>query len=265
MRHDPLRTRLDRGEVAYGIVTAWPGPDLIEAAGACGFDFAFIDAEHGALDIRTCADLIRAADCGGMAAIVRVPYADPRGVYAYLDAGADGLIFPHVRSAADARAAVAPCFFPPEGTRGAFGSSRAARYGTAHAAGEYVRLANEAVWALPLIEDVDAVDALDEILDVPGVRAFFIGPGDMALSRLSPEGPRGEPVESLVDRAIAVGVRKGKVVATVAGTPAVASALVEKGVRMIAVGTPGLLTAAYRGYLDAAPRTAKAGDDRAAR
>lgn len=265
MQADALKARLDRGEVAYGIVTAWPDPDLIEAAGVCGFDFAFIDAEHGALDIRTCADLVRAANCGGMTPIVRVPYADPRGVYAYLDAGAGGLIFPHVRSADDARAAIAPCYFPPEGTRGAFGSSRAARYGVAYAPGEYLRTANEAVWALPLIEDVDAVDALDEILDVPGVRAFFIGPGDMALSRLGPEGPRGEPVEQLLDRAIAAGVRKGKVVATVAGTPAAASALVEKGVRMIAVGAPGLFTGACREYLAGAPRAARHGGSHATR
>ena len=254
MGNDRVLQRLDQGEVAYGIVTAWADPDLVEAAGACGFDYAFIDAEHGALDIRTCADLIRAADSAGMTAIVRVPYTDPRGVYAYLDAGADGLIFPHIRTAADARAAVSPCLFPPQGTRGAFSTSRAARYGTAYHGGEFFRTANEAIWALPLIEDVDAVDALDEILDIPGVRAFFIGPGDLGLSRLTPSGPRGDSVEQLVDRAIATGLRKGKVVATVAGTPAAAAALVKKGVRMIAVGAQGLLVAAYRGYLDAAPR-----------
>lgn len=265
MQHDALRTRLDRGEVAYGVVTAWPDPDLIEAAGTCGFDFAFIDAEHGALDIRTCAELIRAATCGGMTSIVRVPYADVRGVYAYLDAGAQGLIFPHVRNAADARAAVAPCLFPPDGLRGAFSASRGARYGAAYRGGEYLREANDTVWAIPLIEDIDAVDALHEILDVPGVRAFFIGPGDMALSRLTPQGPRGDPAEQAVARAIATGVRKGKIVATVAGTPAVAAALVAKGVRMIAVGAPGLLTAAYRGYLDAAPRAAQIGGRDAAR
>jgi 2-keto-3-deoxy-L-rhamnonate aldolase RhmA len=259
MRHDALKTRIDRGEVAYGLVTAWPDPDLIEAAGVCGFDFAFIDAEHGAFDIRTCAELIRAAACGGMTSIVRVPYADFRGVYAYLDAGAQGLIFPHVRSAAEARAAIAPCLYPPAGTRSAFSSSRATRYGAEYRGGEFMRTANEATWALPLIEDMGAVDVIDEILDVPGVRAFFIGPGDMALSRLTPDGPRGDPAEKLVDRAIAAGVRKGKIVATVAPTPAAAAALVEKGVRMIAAGAPSLITGAYRAYLDAAPRVAKKG------
>jgi 2-keto-3-deoxy-L-rhamnonate aldolase RhmA len=257
MQHDALKTRIDRGEVAYGLVTAWADPDLIEAAGVCGFDFAFIDAEHGAIDIRTCAELIRAAACGGMTSIVRVPFADFRGVYAYLDAGAQGLIFPHIRSAAEAKAAVGPCLYPPAGTRSAFSTSRAARYGTAYKGGEFMQAANESVWAMPLIEDLGAVDVIDEILDVPGVRSFFIGPGDMALSRLTPQGARGDPAETLVDRAIAAGVRKGKVVATVAGTPAAAAALVEKGVRMIAVGAPSLVTGAYRSYLDAAPRAAK--------
>ncbi|MGQ0572568.1 MAG: HpcH/HpaI aldolase family protein [Armatimonadota bacterium] len=254
MRDDRLRRRVEAGEVAYGLITAWPDPDLIEAAGACGFDFIFLDAEHGALDIRTCAELVRAADCGGLTSIIRVPYADVRGTYPFLDLGAHGLVFPHVRTAADARAAAAACLFPPGGLRGAMSSSRAARYGTAYRPDEYYQAANDATWAFPVIEDVEAVDALDEILAVPGIRGFFIGPGDLGLSRIASGRPGGPSTEALVDRAIETGVRHGKVVATVAATPAAAAALVEKGVRMIAAGATGLFTAACREYLEAAPR-----------
>jgi len=105
MLNDRIRERLDGGEVAYGIVNLWPDPDLVELAGACGFDFVFIDAEHGALDIRTCAELVRAATCGGMSSLIRVPYGEMDGVYRYLDLGAHGLIFAHITSAADAQAA----------------------------------------------------------------------------------------------------------------------------------------------------------------
>ncbi|MBM3525527.1 MAG: hypothetical protein FJX57_21475, partial [Alphaproteobacteria bacterium] len=68
-----LRDRIGAGEVAYGLVTTWASEDAVEAAGLCGFDFVFIDAEHGTLDARTVADLVRAADCGGLTAILRVP------------------------------------------------------------------------------------------------------------------------------------------------------------------------------------------------
>ncbi len=252
-----LRQRLEADEVSYGIITAWPDPDLVEAAGRCGFDWVFIDAEHGALDIRTCAELVRAADCAGMTSLVRVPYADVRGVYPYLDLGAHGLIFPHVRTAADAQEAVRACLFPKEGLRGAMSSSRAARYGVAYTPPDYFRATNTNVWVFPVIEDVEAVETLNTILDVPGIHAYFVGPGDLALSRLVPRSTEAPTIEALVDQAIATGVRLGKVVATVAATPEAAAALVEKGVRMIGVGATGVFTSACRRYLDAVPRKAR--------
>lgn len=254
MRNDRLRRRVEAGEVAYGLVTTWPDPDLVEAAGACGFDYVFIDAEHGALDIRTCAELVRAADCGEMTSIIRVPYSDMRGIYSYLDLGAGGLIVPHIKSAADAAVALGAGYYPPIGVRGAFSSSRAARYGTASSADAYYRAANEAVWIFPLIEDVEAVDAIDQIVALPAVRGVFIGPGDLGLSRISSGRTEGPTVDALIDRVVAAGVRAKKVVGTVAGTPAAASALVAKGVQMICAGAGALFTAACRGYLDAAPR-----------
>ncbi|MBM3451490.1 MAG: 2-dehydro-3-deoxyglucarate aldolase, partial [Armatimonadetes bacterium] len=111
---------------------------------------------------------------------------DPRGFYNYLDSGADGMIFPHVRNASEARAVVNASLFPPLGMRGALTSSRASRYGTAYATpADYYKAANEATWVLPMIEDVEAVDAVDEILTVPGVSGIFVGPGDMGLSRIA--------------------------------------------------------------------------------
>jgi 4-hydroxy-2-oxoheptanedioate aldolase len=245
---------LDAGEVAYGVVTAWPDPDLVEAAGVCGFDFVFIDAEHGALDIRTCAELVRAADCGGMTSLIRVPYADPRGFYPYLDLGAHGLIFPHVRNAAEAAAVVDASLFPPKGMRGALSSSRAARYGTASTPAEYFAAANDATWIFPMIEDVEAVLALDEIAANAALNGIFVGPGDLGLSRVAGGRRDAPPVEALVDRAIEAGVRYRKVVGTVAATPEAAATLVGKGVRVIATGAGGLFTSACRSFLRAAPR-----------
>lgn len=257
VRTDALRRRLDAGEVSYGLITAWPDPDLVEAAGWSGFDWVFIDAEHGALDISTCAGLVRAADAVGMTSLVRIPYGDVRGVYPYLDLGAHGLIFPHVRSAGDARDAVGACLFPPDGLRGAMSSSRAARYGTAYGRpADYFQAANPAVWVFPVIEDIEAVDAIDEILAVPGIRAYFVGPGDLALSRQVPRRSEPAQIDVLVGRAIAEGVRQNKIVATVAATPEAAAPLVEQGVRMIGVGATGLFTSACRRYLTGVPRRA---------
>jgi 2-keto-3-deoxy-L-rhamnonate aldolase RhmA len=138
--------------------------------------------------------------------------------------------------------------------RGALSSSRAARYGTRSTAAEYFATANRSTWVFPVIEDVEAVDALDEIVTTPGINAFFVGPGDLGLSRIA-GGRRDAPsVETLVDRAIATGVRHHKIVATVAATPAQAASLAGKGVRMIAAGVSALFTSACRTFLADAPR-----------
>lgn len=254
MLSNRLQERLERGEVAYGIVVSWPDSDLIEAAAACGFDFVFIDAEHGPLDIGSCAELVRAANSGGISALIRVPFGDVRGVYKYLDTGATGLIFPHVISASDAESAVSACLFPPEGSRGSMSSSRAARYGVIHSPDEYFRAANESVWAIPMIEDVAGVEAVDQILSTRNLRAIFIGPGDLSLSRVATKSEAVPSVETLVDRAIAACVRSGKYVATVGATPVAATAMVERGASIIVTGATTLFTSACRGYLDAAPR-----------
>lgn len=117
-------------------------------------------------------------------------------------------------------------------------------------------MANDGLWVLPIIEDVEGVDHLEEILIVRGIRGFFVGPGDLALSKLRHDRDR-ESVEVMVDRTIATGVRLGKIVATVAATPEAAAALINKGVRMIVVGANALLKAAYLDYLKAAPRLQK--------
>ena len=256
MKDNRLQRRLNNREVAYGIVAGWADPDIVEAAGTCGFDFVFVDAEHGALGIRDCASLVRASSCENMATLIRVPYGDIRGAYVYLDTGAAGLIFPHIKSAADARDIVAASMFPPEGTRGALSSSRAARYGTAWKPLDYYRAANSVVWALPLVEDLEGISNLDEILGVPGIRGLFIGPGDLAVSQVRAGDTSLPAVDSVVRSAIAKGLGAGKVIATVAGTPAAAAALVDQGVRIIAVGATALFTGACRSFLDNVPRSA---------
>jgi len=240
---DCLRQRLARGGVVCGIIVPWPDPHVVEIAGTFGFDFALIDAEHGALDIRTCADLVRAAECVGISPIVRVAYGDNRGAYTLLDAGAHGLMFPHISSAAAARAAASACLFGPEGTRAAISSSRAARYGSLHPADEYYASANESVWIIPLIEEVEGVRDLGEILSVPRIRAFFIGPADLALSS------GRNSVAALIDEAIATGLRLNKIVGVFAGTTTEAVAYVDKGVRLTLVGASGLFTGACKSYI----------------
>lgn len=170
---------------------AWvklPTPESVELLALAGFDFAVIDAEHGAIDIRTMSTMIGLARACGLAPFVRVAGAAPRDVQVPLDAGAAGLFVPQIDDADRARDAVRATRFPPLGARGASTSGRAGRWGL-EALGDYLRTGNDEVRLVVQAESVGALSAIAEIGQVAGVDAVFIGPTDLAVSsRLLHEG-----------------------------------------------------------------------------
>ena len=168
---------------------AWvklPAPESVELLAAAGFDFVVIDAEHGAIDVRTTSTMIGLARGCGIAPYVRVAGTAPRDVQVPLDAGAAGLFVPQVDSTAGAEAAVRAARFPPLGRRGASTSGRAGRWGL-EALGDYLRSGNEDVRLVVQAESAGALSAVVEIGRVPGVDAVFIGPTDLAVSSRLPE------------------------------------------------------------------------------
>lgn len=177
-----------RGE-KFPRLGAWvklPAPESIELLAVAGFDFVVIDAEHGAIDIRTTSTMIGLARGCGLVPFVRVAGTTPRDVQVPLDVGAAGLFVPQVDDAARAQEAVRATRFPPLGRRGASNSGRAGRWGL-DPLGDYLRSGNEEVRLVVQAESVAALAAIIEIGDVDGVDAVFIGPTDLAVSSRSPE------------------------------------------------------------------------------
>ena len=169
---------------------AWvklPAPESVELLAIAGFDFVVIDAEHGAIDIRTASTMIGVARGCGIAPFVRVAGTAPRDVQVPLDAGAAGLFVPQIDDAGRARDAVRATRFPPLGRRGASNSGRAGRWGL-EAIGDYVRAGNDEVRLVVQAESVRALEAIVEIGEVAGVDAVFIGPTDLAVSSQLREG-----------------------------------------------------------------------------
>jgi len=147
----------------------------------------------------------------------------------YLETGAFSVLVPHINSARDARAAVRAGCYPPRGTRGAGSGSRSANFGLTQTAAEYFDQAGRAALVVPQIEDVEAVEHLDEILAVPELEAVFVGPGDLSASMGYP-GQSGHPeVRAVVDTVISKAKAASKLVGTTAGTPAAVKALAAKG------------------------------------
>ncbi|OQA38633.1 MAG: 5-keto-4-deoxy-D-glucarate aldolase [Chloroflexi bacterium ADurb.Bin325] len=173
---DTFRARLRRGDQLIGAVVTLASPDVADLLSRMGFDYLWLDVEHSAMGISQAQMLIQAAG-GRCPCIVRVPENSEAWIKKALDTGCDGVMIPQIRSAAEARAAVAACLYPPAGQRGA-GVSRAQGYGLSFS--EYVARANADLAIIVQIEHTDAVDDIQGILATPGLTALLVGPYDLS-------------------------------------------------------------------------------------
>ena len=176
-----IREKLSAGDTAFGITFQLPSPDLVEIAGATGYDYAWIDAEHGSFSLSDLRQMIRAADAVGIDSIVRVPDHNASFIQRVLDLGAAGIMVPHVRSVADARAIVAACTYSPEGIRGACPSIRSVGHLSLDWPADY-QSADRSVLIFGLIEDREGVENVEEIALVPGLSGLVFGPFDLAMA-----------------------------------------------------------------------------------
>lgn len=205
---------------------------ITEMMGQTGIDFVWIDSEHTALDKKDILLHIVAVKGTGAAAFVRIPWNDPVLVKPILEMGVEGIIFPYVRTAEEARLAVASCTYPPAGIRG-FGPIRATRYGMVDTK-EYIETAHTQIWKIIQIEHVDAVNNLDEILEIEGVDAIVVGPNDLSGS-IGLLGQTNHPeVIKLVDTIGEKAVKHGKPFGVSMGSnPKAVEEWIRRGINMI--------------------------------
>ncbi|MBM85985.1 MAG: 2,4-dihydroxyhept-2-ene-1,7-dioic acid aldolase [Rhodospirillaceae bacterium] len=196
---NPLRERLDAGKTSAGVLASMPSVTMAQTLANSGFDWLFIDMEHGPIDIATAHSMITATAGTECAPVVRV--MEPRISYTkpVLDAGAMGVVFPMITSKALAEQAVKAVRYPPEGERGWGPFYAPMRWGNGDAL-EYFKASGEVV-IIALIEHIEAVENIHEILMVAGIDVFLIAPMDLAAS-LGHVGNRDHPdVQSAIARA----------------------------------------------------------------
>jgi 4-hydroxy-2-oxoheptanedioate aldolase len=172
-----MRRLLNERVTAWGGWSMIPGAFAAEIVSASGCDWLGIDTQHGLIDDATMRQMVQAAAIRRTPVLIRVPWNEPAGIMRALDAGAEGVIVPMVNSADEARAAVAASRYPPQGYR-SWGPLRSAMLQP----GYNPRVGNEQTVVLVMIETEQAVLALDEILDVPGIDGALVGPNDLAIS-----------------------------------------------------------------------------------
>jgi 2,4-dihydroxyhept-2-ene-1,7-dioic acid aldolase len=181
-RHSLFRAALRRGDgPPLGTWVKLPAMESMELVALAGFDFAVIDLEHSAMDLESAYRHIGVALLTGVAPIVRVPSLDGGIVQRILDAGAEGIMLPHVDTVAQAEAAAAAVRFPPRGTRGVGSTSRAGAWG-ALPRDEYLRYGNEEVVLIPQLESAEAARTAAAIARVDGVDALLVGAADLSTS-----------------------------------------------------------------------------------
>jgi len=235
-----LRRRLlARQEALLGTFIKSVSTPTIEILGDVGFDFAIIDAEHAPIDRQGLDLLLLASRAVGLPCLVRVPEATPGWVLGALDAGAAGVVVPHVSSAAESRRVVRACRYAGGG-RGFSNSPRAGRYG-ARSQWQHVDAADEEVTVVAMIEDPEAVEAIDDIVAIDGLDALFIGRADLgvALDDRAAGSPR---VADATRRVLAAADRAGKAACLLASGP-------DEAQRLRAAGASAFVLSSDQGLL----------------
>ena len=172
------------GQCPLGGCVSFSDPAVTEVVAEAGFDFVFIDGEHGEIDRNTAMQhlmAVRGTDC---ASFYRVPACDHTEIKKVIDFCPAGIIVPMVMNAEQAALAIAAMRYPPVGNRGC-GFRRGLNYGTSDM-DEYWEASAHDPLVILQIEHIEAVRNLDAILEVPGVDSALVGPYDLSCSMGKP-------------------------------------------------------------------------------
>lgn len=211
-------------------------PWLPEVIGRIGFDALWYDLEHQTGPDHAANGMALACRASGMDLMVRVRKSEYGSPMRLLEAGANGLMIPHIRSVEEARQWVEWCRFPPLGKRGFDGAGADADYMLASPL-EHLRHGNEQVFLVFQIEDREALDCIDDIAAVEGFDVLFVGPGDLSISLGVPFQMNHASMQSAIDRVAAAAARHGKWWGIPAGSAAQAQQYLERGARFVARGS----------------------------
>jgi 2-keto-3-deoxy-L-rhamnonate aldolase RhmA len=235
---NPLALALAQGRVALAmIVQKVPSADIAIAAASSGFDAISIDLEHSVLSEAQAAGISLAALYAGVAPLVRVASHEAHTIGRLLDAGALGIVAPHVETPDEARAIAAACRFAPRGSRSVSYHWPQLGYRTYEPLAMRAAL-DAATSVVVMLESPQAIERADEIAAVPGVDIVHIGSLDLS-DALGVPGRMDDPrMLACFERVIQACRRHGKTagIGGVGGHPAIARRVIEQGARFLTAG-----------------------------
>ncbi len=218
-----------------------------EILATVGFDFVVIDEEHSAINRESTDHIILACRASGLGCLVRVQNDDPAAILSVLDCGADGVLVPHITSAAKAKKIVDAARYRT-GSRGYSATTRAGNFGSKSIA-EHLRDEDERALVIAMIEDPEAVDSISQIVATTGLDGVFIGRGDLTVAYgecKAGSAPVKDATQQIVQAAQAANVR----ICAMSGSVQDAQALSDMGVSaFIVTSDQALLRDAARSLL----------------
>lgn len=240
-----FRERLRNHEKLLGTMVCLPSPSVAEILADVGFDWLFVDTEHGAIEHNDIVSIVNAAR--SCPCVVRVPDHSEVAIKSVLDLGVAGIIVPLVNSADEAARIVSLAKYPPQGRR-SVGIARAQGYGFHFA--DYVKRANDETAVILQIEHIDGVKNVDAILAVEGIDAILLGPYDLSAS-LGKIGQITDPeVVAAIETVKAAVAAKGLPLGLFGVTADALATSFAMGYSLLAVGTDTIFlgTAAREAY-----------------
>jgi 4-hydroxy-2-oxoheptanedioate aldolase len=250
-----LKKALLEGRPVVGATLTVPNVDTALALANAGFDFLWIEMEHGPITLESLREILLATRGARAVPLTRVPANEVWLAKRVLDAGSLGVVFPFTSTRELAERAVASCRYPPRGVRG-FGPGLAlARYGMS--AADYVRFADENVVVVVIVEQKEAVENVEAIASVPGIDVLFVGVNDLSYS-LGVGGRTSDPlVEEALTTVLAAGRRHRLPVGYPASNPAEINRRIAQGFRFFQASSDvGLMSGAARELLSKVDRGA---------
>ena len=247
MRENALRKKLANGENAVGLWASLGSEVTLEMAAPLGFDWVLIDCEHGVAHFEAISGLLRALNGSDTTPVVRMPGADNLSDFKrVLDAGAEGVLVPQVYTADQVADIVSACRYPPMGTRG-IAAGRAHKYGVDFM--DTLLKSNSEILVFVQAETKEAVENINEIMNVDGLDGVLIGPVDLSAALGKPLDFSAPEFKAATDKDLNAAKDAGKFAGFYCSDTAEAKARLAEGFRFVNICTDALLL--LKGYIGA--------------
>lgn len=244
-----LKDKLRKREHITGCIIQGPFPPIVEIIGLTGFDFVFIDTEHNPMSARECEEMIRAAEMRSIPPLVRISNRLPHEITHYMDIGAKGILIPRVTNAEDIYNVVNAVKYQPIGSRGVCPAIRSVDFGLSQPIEKFIEQSNNQTVILPLVEDLEGIDKIEQILSITEVDGVIVGTSDLAQSLGVPGQYNHPKVKECVEKVGAYSKKAGKSVGTVVRKGEKPEDYFQNGFNIVLVNFYSLITSELKNFI----------------